>query len=271
MKKFVLTLGALIIASGAAQAGILSNFFGFNTYNNGYYYPPNYVRYTNNGYYPYNSSYYNRGYYPAPRYRYNNYYNRYPGNYYRRPIIYKTKVNRTSLNNLCDKKVASKVSGLDKIERKILSQTYEYDSYKNRIERLEQKVFGAIQSGDLQERFLTLKSVASNYKAYNPNMNNYSYNTHYGTYSGYRPPILTGTMGGGWQNNLWSNFKNQFVGMPTGITPAMDPAYMDYFEAERAMMGSGTGTDVDYRSNTGYYKSNTNTHRTTGMGVTILD
>ena len=42
---------------------------------------------------------------------------------------------------------------------------------------------------------------------------------------------------------------------------------MDYFEAERAMMGNGQ--EVDYRSNTGYYRSKTN--RGVGTGVTILD
>ena len=83
----------------------------------------------------------------------------------------------------------------------------------------------------------------------------------------YRPPIFSGSSGAGWRNTLWGNFKNQFIGMPTGITPAMDPAYMDYFEAERAM--AGNGQEVDYRSNREYYHSSTN--RATGTGVTILD
>lgn len=69
------------------------------------------------------------------------------------------------------------------------------------------------------------------------------------------------------ENTLWGNFKNQFIGMPTGFTPAMDPAYMDYFEAERAMMGNGQSTDI--RTNRGYYSSNTNRGMTTG--VTVLD
>ena len=55
--------------------------------------------------------------------------------------------------------------------------------------------------------------------------------------------------------------------MPTGITPAMDPAYMDYFEAERAMMGNGEGSAL--QTNRGYYYSSRN--RGAGTGVTILD
>ena len=145
------------------------------------------------------------------------------------------------------------MSGLDKLERQIFHQSYEYETPKTRIERLEQKIFGASQSGELKDRLSTLKSAAKNYKAYNQNMYN-TYNPNYSNYAG-------------WQNTLWGNFKNQFTGMPTGFTPAMDPAYMDYFEAERAMMGNGQSVDV--RTNRGYYTSNTNRGMTTG--VTILD
>ncbi len=268
MKKIILLSGVLLLIAGSAQAGILSNIFGFgNNYNNGYYYSPNY-RYMNRGYYrpPRYSNYYNNGYYYNRRpYNYNRYYNNgYRGNYYRRPVIYKTNVKR-SLNDVNEKMVAEKLSGIDRLERKILLQTYEYETPQSRIERLEQKIFGASQAGDLKERLSTLKSAAKNYKTFNQ-----AYNSDYSDYSAeqsYRPPIFTGSSGAGWQNTLWGNFKNQFVGMPTGFTPAMDPAYMDYFEAERAMMGNGQS--VDYRTNRGYHRSNTNRGMTTG--VTILD
>ena len=42
---------------------------------------------------------------------------------------------------------------------------------------------------------------------------------------------------------------------------------MDWFEAERTMMGDGES--VDYRTNHGFYRSNVN--RGSGVGVTILD
>ena len=267
MKKIILLSGILLLFAGSAHAGILSNIFGFGNYNNGYYYSPNY-RYMNHGYYrpPRYNNYYNNGYYYNRNpYHYNRYYNnRYPGNYYRRPVIYKTNVRRSMADNN-EKLAANQLSGLDKLERKLLFQTYEYETPKSRIERLEQKLFGASQTGDLKERLSTVKSAAKNYKTYNQ-----PYNGNYGDYSAensYRPPIFTGSSGAGWQNTLWGNFKNQFTGMPTGFTPAMDPAYMDYFEAERAMMGNGQSTDI--RTNRGYYKSNTNRGMTTG--VTILD
>lgn len=265
-KKIFVTLGILIFISQSAHAGILSNIFGFGNFNNGYYYSPNY-RYTNSSYYRppryynYNNRYYNNRY----PYGYSRYYNNYPGNYYnyRQPIIYKTKVKRSMAADN-EKVVANEISGIDKLEKKILLQTYEYDSPKNRIERLEQRIFGASQAGNLQERFQTLKSAAKNYRS--PNQYN-DFDGGYSAENSYRPPIFTGSSGAGWQNTLWGNFKNHFVGMPTGYTPAMDPAYMDYFEAERAMMGNGQSVDV--RTNRGYYRSNTN--RGVKTGVTILD
>ncbi len=267
MKKILLLTGALLLVTGSAQAGILSNVFGFGNYNNGYYYSPNY-HYTNSGYYrhPGYNPYHNRYYHNHNPYRYNRYYNNnYPGNYYRRPVIYRTNVRR-SMADVNEKKVANQISGLDKLERQILFQTYEYEVPKSRIERLEQKLFGASQTGDLKERMETLKSAAKNYKAYNQPQYQEDYNS-YSAENSYRPPIFTGSSGAGWQNTLWGNFKNQFIGMPTGFTPAMDPAYMDYFEAERAMMGNGQSTDI--RTNRGYYSSNTNRGMTTG--VTVLD
>lgn len=266
MKKIILLSFVMLLAAGCAQAGIFSNIFGFRNYNNGYYYPPNY-RYSNSGYYRpprYNNYYYNNNsYYNRNPYHYNRYYNR--NNYYRRPVILRSNVRR-SMADSNEKLVANQFSGIDKLEQKILLQTYEYDSAKNRIERLEQRIFGASQQGDLVERFRTLKDVSKNYKAYNPDSMYQEQN--YSAQNSYRPPIFTGTSGSGWQNTLWGNFKNQFVGMPTGYTPAMDPAYMDYFETERAMMG-GHGESTNIRTNRGYYSSNTDRGMTTG--VTILD
>lgn len=285
MKKLLLLTGVLLFCVTAAQAGILSRFFNPYGYNN-YYYPPSNVRYYNSSYYP-NTNYYNnynRTNYPNSAYRYNNYnnYNRYNNGYrmynnpyrnngyYRQPIIHRNVINRKSMNNSKEVKVASQIKDLDKLERKVLRQTYEGDSVKNRIERLEQGMFGAVQTGDIYERYDTLKRMAKNnsgfQSAYNAGYPSAGYGNSYAQNS-YQPPIFTGSSGGGWRNTLWGNFKNQFVGLPTGLTPQMDPAYMDYFEAERALSGAGEG--IDYRTNTGYYKSNT--QRSSGTGVTILD
>lgn len=269
MNKIFYTVACVLIFSASvANAGILSNLVGGNSYNNGYYYPPN-IRYTNGYYYNprYNNNYnvyspktrysvpynVNRGYYAPPC----------PCEYYRQPVIFRSKVNRKSSADTSEKLVANQFSGIEKLENQILLQTYEYDSAKNRIERLEQRLFGASQEGDLTQRFETLKHVAKNYKAYNPNQ---GYQNNYAT-NNYSRPIFAGGSGAGWKSTLLGNFKNQFVGMPTGITPAMDPAYMDWFEAERAM--AGNGEEVGVQTNRGYYYSNTN--RGSRTGVTILD
>lgn len=199
---------------------------------------------------------YNRGYYPR-------YFrpNPYRQNYYNNPpVIYRNTVNRKSSN---EKNISGDFSGLDRLEKQILSQNYNYDSVETRLERLENNMFGAVQSGSLQDRIELLQNASKSYKAYSPNQD-YAYNN---SYYPYRAPIFTGSTGSNWKNMLWGNFRNQLTGTPTGFTPAMDPAYMDYFEAERAMMGAGQQTD--YRTNRGWGYSNSD--RGSKTGVTILD
>lgn len=206
---------------------------------------------------PYNGVYYNypRGFY---NYRYNNY----PKNFYnyQKPVIYKRSIKRSCSED--ELLVANQFSGLKSIEKQVFGQSYEFDNLRIRIERLEQKIFGTIQNGSLEDRFLVLKSAVKNYKAFDP----YG-QKKYNAYDSYQAPIFSGASGAGWKNTLLGNFKNQFIGGPTGFTPAMDPAYMDYFEAEREMMKSGQSSS--YRTRNGYYNSNVN--RGVGTGVTILD
>ena len=249
MKKILFLTGLVtIFMANCADAGILSEIFNSRKY---YYQPP--VRY--NHYY--HNNYYNN----HTPYRHQRLYNNhYPQNYYnQQPVIYRTRIKRSEINNI--KNVSNQFSQLEKIEKQIFNQSYEYDTPIRRVERLEQKIFGAYQEGELEERVKVLKSASKNYKAFNRDYTNYENDI----YSQYRPPLFTGTMGSSWRNNAWSNFKNQFVGMPTGLTPAMDPAYMDFFEADRM----GSGEQVDIRTNRNYYKSNR--HRGAGMGVTLLD
>ncbi|MBO6087778.1 hypothetical protein J6P92_05470 [bacterium] len=152
----------------------------------------------------------------------------------------------------------SNTSDIKRLERKIFHQTFDYDTTENRLERLERKVFGACQMGTLDERVMLLKNASQNYKAYsNPHVNRPQY----------QRPVFTGSAGSNWRNMIMGNFMNQFIGTPTGFTPAMDPAYMDYFEAERAM--SGTGDNYDYADN--HRQIHRNTQRGSGMGVRILD
>lgn len=256
MKRIFLSGLTLLLFAGSCQAGIISNIFNRS---NDYYYPPNAVRY-NRGYYPPNYRQYNM---PNRHYYDNRYYNQYPNNYYynRQPVIYRTRYNKSIVNNN-EKNVSNQLSGIDKLEKQILKQTFEGDTFEVRIERLEQKLLGAVQTGYLQERFYVLQSAAKTYKTFNP----YSENMNSQNYA-YRPPVFTGSTGSNWRETLWGNMRNQLTGTPTGFTPAMDPAYMDWFEAERTL--SGSGMESDLKTNTGYRYSNTD--RGSSTDVTILD
>ena len=151
------------------------------------------------------------------------------GNYYynSKPLIYKHGARRSVSDETY---VAGQFSGLKAMENRIFNQTFENEAPQFRA-------------------------------------NGYVPRQTYDNYNGYRPPIFTGSTGGGWKSMLLGNFRNQFTGMPTGFTPAMDPAYMDYFEAERAMMHNNESNGV--RTRYGYRNSNTSTSGRTG--VTILD
>jgi len=159
-------------------------------------------------------------------------------------------------------------SSLGRFERQLFRQTYEYDLPENRIERIETKLFGACQSGKLEDRYNLIKTAIKSYGKYSSDT---GYNNRKEVYKQYRPPIFTGSTGSSWRNMLWGNFMNQFGGYPTGLTPSlsqgMDPAYMDYFEAERAMMKNGYN---EYYSNPRGYRS-TKTDRGSRTTVHVLD
>jgi len=157
-------------------------------------------------------------------------------------------------------------SGLGQLERKLFFQKYENEPYDIRVQRLENKLFGATQQGSLDDRYLTLRSAIKNYKIYNPysNMQNHSYNSYNNSY---QKPLFTGASGSSWKDMVWGNFRNQFIGTPTGMTPAMDPAYMDWFEADR--YSAGNGEHHYTRTNRGYNYNSTDTG--SKSGVTILD
>ncbi|HNW25441.1 MAG TPA: hypothetical protein PLG15_03685 [Candidatus Gastranaerophilaceae bacterium] len=149
---------------------------------------------------------------------------------------------------------------LSKMEMKIFGQNYNGDSPEVRIERLEQQLLGAVQSGDITTRYTTLKTLAGNY-----NSNQYSQNY-------YSNPIV-GTQGG-WKGVLGSlgGMLLGGNGMMTGFTPPIDqyygysnPSYLNY----SSLGNPGYGYYNGYRTNHGYYDRFNNYGSQTG--VTILD
>lgn len=158
---------------------------------------------------------------------------------------------------------ANQNRNISRLENKIFNRTFDTNTPEERVTRLEEEMFGAAQSGDLQKRVVTLKKASSKISS---NLPVYSYG-----YSGYdnyyTPPIVSGS---GWKSMLHSFGNYMMGGMPTGITPQMDPAYMDYFEAERnAMRLNNAGRYRDIRTNHGWHRRNTRRGATTG--VTIID
>ena len=148
--------------------------------------------------------------------------------------------------------------GISRLENKFFNRTYSYDTPEERISRLEQQIFGASQSGDLKKRLSTLQKAGSRM---NCNTGTY-YNPNY-----YTPPIVAGS---GWKSILHSFGNYMTGGVPTGITPQMDPAYMDYFEAERNAMKFNDGGNSGYmRTNHGWHGYNT--RRGSSTGVTLID
>ena len=256
MKKFLLLSTILLLIGQCADAGILTSIFGRNPncYHNGYYNP--YNNYYTPQYRGYNSNIRQRLYNRQPHY-YNNYYNQ-------RPIIYRTNFRKSM--DTAEKFVSNRFDGIDRLEKRILNETFKGDTTITRIERLEQQLFGATQNGSLDERFELLQNASKNYKAFAPQQEVQRQNV----YSQYRPPIFTGSTGSNWRNMMWGNFRNQFTGMPTGFTPAMDPAYMDYFEMDRAT-SSGFATSEGSGLNPYRRQHFSNVNTGSGAGVTILD
>ena len=147
--------------------------------------------------------------------------------------------------------------GISRLENKYFNRTYKYDTPEERISRLEEQMFGARQTGDLKKRLSMLQKANSHM-----NYGNDAYAPSY-----YAPPIVAGS---GWKSMLHSFGDYMMGGVPTGITPQMDPAYMDYFEAERNAMKFNDGGNSGYvRTNHGW--SGFNTKRGTTTGVTLID
>lgn len=155
---------------------------------------------------------------------------------------------------------------LSGMEAKIFHQNYPQNGPERRIERLEQQVFGAVQSGDLNTRYENLKIAINNY--------NVGKTAYYPT--AVAPSGIRGILG---------NIGNAMMGgSMTGFTPSIDPfdnnfsaGYNNYNNNGYNILGSpsnpynmgGHGAYRGYRSNHGY--SDAYQDFNTGTGVTILD
>lgn len=157
---------------------------------------------------------------------------------------------------------------LAKLETKVLGRTYMNDDTESRITRMEKEMLGAMQGGNLKDRFDTIKTASKHYNSYpeliqsqqiypqstfgyNPYGYSTSYGPAYGTYSSYRKPGILNRLFGGYS-----------PGMLTGFTP---PIYDPYSMYTRPGMGHSRYV----RGMRGWHLRN----RSTGSGtrVRILD
>lgn len=159
---------------------------------------------------------------------------------------------------------------LSKLESKVFNQTFVQNSAQRRIERLEEQVFGAVQSGDLEARCKTLQIAAKSFKNNDANFDD-----------DFSDPMAMqqssfSTRGGGLGRFL-SNFSG---GAMTGFTPSIGTysPYSNFGGSGRGFSNpfpnanpylSRHGMEQGYNSNHGY--SNGSRDYGSGASVTILD
>lgn len=177
---------------------------------------------------------------------------------------------------------------LSRLESKVFGQNFSQNNPEIRIERLEEQIFGAAQSGDLDARCKSLQIAAKTYNA-----NNMSDDFSTQSYT---------TTGGGWKNILSGLGGSMMSGTMTGFSPSIDPysqyngyntSYSSPYTQNRLNRQFGRhnvvntlsralnpysnynpylgsyGTNQGYRTNYGY--GNFSQNCTSGAGVTILD
>lgn len=153
---------------------------------------------------------------------------------------------------------------LSRLESRIFSQNFAQDNPQRRIERLEQQLFGAIQSGSLISRYEAIKMAAKSY-----NRNNL-YNSG-------------GIMQGGWKGLAANLGSSMLGGTMTGFTPPINP-YSNYNYGANGLNNYYNTYANPYSGNSGIYRG-MRTNRGlggysyhdcfndfgTGTGVSILD
>lgn len=144
---------------------------------------------------------------------------------------------------------------LSDLENCVFKKTFEHDSDTDRVSRLEEKVLGAIQPGEINKRVDTLND------AVNGKYLNAASQSPYGAcYGGYMPQMYNQTGWRGALNTLGLMFGG---GAMTGFTPQISPYDDAHFGLEE------NGDNQTYVDNFGYGYGNTK--RGTGTGVQILD
>lgn len=136
------------------------------------------------------------------------------------------------------------MNALSSMESKVFHQKYPQDTAQNRVERLEQQIFGAVQDGDITARYETLKTATTNYNA-----NQYAQNPYQNPF-GPGDPFAQTANNQGRMKGVLGNLGNMLLGgggAMTGFTPSIDPLYNSY---------NGNNGYNSYNGNNGYNGNN---------------
>ncbi len=124
-------------------------------------------------------------------------------------LSYDQRLDNLILNASNNSTIGIPQNNLSKMEQRVLNRTFGMDTTKNRIERLEENMFGAVQSGDLVARYETLNRASTSYKA---------------------PVVYNTQPSTGWRRTVGNMIMG---GTVTGMTPplhaGMDP-YSDFID-----------------------------------------
>ena len=158
---------------------------------------------------------------------------------------------------------------LAKLESKVLGRTYMNDDTESRITRLEKEMLGAMQGGNLTERFNTIKTASKHYNSYPElaqSQSVYPMPATYGMNNNWSGTRVNRGVGGLLQNVLGAIFGDfSTTGTMSGFTPPIYDPYNPY----GAFTNPGMGQQNYYMGNHGGYIDNRNIG--SGSSVRILD
>lgn len=166
-----------------------------------------------------------------------------------------TNVDAGIMHNISEKELA-------RLEIKILCRTYQNDDTESRITRLEKEMLGAMQSGNLKERFETIKVASKHYNSYPEIVQSQNAYNSYSMNNKFSPRGFGNFV----QNVLGTIFGNMNTGTITGYTPAIYDPYNPYAQttpyspmgAYPGFMSPGIGQQEYYKSNTKSYLNSRN-------------
>lgn len=157
---------------------------------------------------------------------------------------------------------------LARTETKVLGRTYPNDDTESRITRLEKEMLGAMQGGNLPERFNTVKTASRHYNSYPELAQSQGiYQTYSGPYTNHSTGYSTKHgLSGFIQNVMGMIFGGMNTGIMTGCTPPIYDPYNPYAQTMpyspmggySPFMNQGVGQQDYFMGNRGGYINNRN-------------